>query len=594
VPSRSPHSIQYCDANFDYIVRPGDMFHNRYMLEKVIGRGSFGQVVRAYDTRSKAHVAIKIIKNNALYVEQALSEVRMTAYLNRIDPDDAHAIMRIFDKFIYRGHQCLVLELLSFSLYDLLRSTEFYGVSLNLVRKFSRQILNCLSFLSREDVNIAHCDLKPENVLLRHPQRSAIKVVDFGASCRVSDSMFTYVQSRFYRAPEVILGLPYSTQVDVWSLGCMLVELHTGYPLFAGRDEADQMAVIVERLGVPPRHMLERGKKTHLFFDRVRVDSDVTGRLPGNFGGEVLLQDEQSGGTAGAVPYEWVLKPTLGKKPGEIIPGSKPIRSFVDDLTSGISGKRKRVSGGHSEIDYLVFLDMASEMLRYDPEERITAREAVSNPFVEGMSAGGRLSNSTTSGRDSPPPIPVSAAVSTMQQVEPGRAAPVHPRTGNALVSGGSSSRRLADVGGLLRLSKSESAIAPVTNSLFALHASEWAEEVGIEPPPWRAGGPVPFGGRGYSRREEDDEPFSRSCKPESLPGAGGGAPLRPPGLGLPPRPDTSTTTASAGPASRRSGCPGGLSRVVSRLPTRLRREEENLPQASFGHSSMLAKVPCI
>jgi hypothetical protein len=77
--SMSPQSVKYCDANFDYIVRPGDMFNNRYMLEKVIGRGSFGQVVRAYDTRSKNHVAIKIIKNNALYVEQALSEVRMTA-----------------------------------------------------------------------------------------------------------------------------------------------------------------------------------------------------------------------------------------------------------------------------------------------------------------------------------------------------------------------------------------------------------------------------------------------------------------------------------------------------------------------------------
>jgi dual specificity tyrosine-phosphorylation-regulated kinase 1 len=593
VPSRSPHSVQYCDANFDYIVRPGDMFHNRYMLEKVIGRGSFGQVVRAYDTRSKAHVAIKIIKNNALYVEQALSEVRMTAYLNRIDPEDAHAIMRIFDKFIYRGHQCLVLELLSFSLYDLLRSTEFYGVSLNLVRKFSRQILNCLSFLSREDVNIAHCDLKPENVLLRHPQRSAIKVVDFGASCRVSDSMFTYVQSRFYRAPEVILGLPYSTQVDVWSLGCMLVELHTGYPLFAGRDEADQMAVIVERLGIPPRHMLERGKKTHLFFDRVLVDNDATGRLPGNLCSDVFVRDERSGGAAVAT-YEWVLKPLAGKKSGDVvIPGSKPIRSFVDDLTSGISGKRKRVSGGHSEIDYHVFLDMASEMLRYDPEERITAREAVSNPFVEGMSLGGRLSNGTTSGRDSPPPMPVSAAVSTMQQVEPGRAAPVHPRTGNGLVSSGSSSRRLADVGGLLRLSKSESAIAAVTNALFALHTSDWAEEVGIEPPPWRAGGPAPFGGRGYSRREEDDEPFSRSCKPDGLPGAGGGAPLRPPRLGL-PRVDTSAATAAAGPATRRFGSPGGLARVVSRLPTSLRREEERQPRASVGHSSVLAKVPCI
>lgn len=462
----SPMSVQYCDENFDYIVRTGETFNNRYMLEKVIGRGSFGQVVRAYDTRDNTHVAIKIIKNNRLYVEQALSEVRMTSYLNRIDPEDAHSIMRLRDKFIFRGHQCLVLELLSFSLYDLLRSTEFYGVSLNLVRKFCKQILNCLAFLARSDVNIAHCDLKPENVLLRHPQRSAIKVVDFGASCRISESMFTYVQSRFYRAPEVILGLPYGTQVDVWSLGCMLIELHTGYPVFAGKDEAHQIAIIVERLGLPPAHMLKAGRKTSLFFDR----------------------DAKNG--------DWCLKTSVSPEKVRVEPGSKPIQEFVEYHTETTNGRRKRMSGGHSELDYEIFLSLAYKMLQYDPTERITAEEALRDGFVHGMS--------TRSGRESPPQFPsmeaVGESLAKNEERDPGRQAPVQRLKNRVNIdravvetdgegSIGELGEVCADVGGKLRLSKSEPSFEPVAKKTFVFKTSDWAEGVGIEPPPWRSGG---------------------------------------------------------------------------------------------------------
>lgn len=66
------------------------------------------------------------------------------------------------------------------------------------------------------------------------PQRSAIKVIDFGSSCFVNERMYTYVQSRFYRSPEVIMGLPYGCEIDMWSFGCILAELYMGYPLFPG------------------------------------------------------------------------------------------------------------------------------------------------------------------------------------------------------------------------------------------------------------------------------------------------------------------------------------------------------------------------
>lgn len=98
---------------------------------------------------------------------------------------------------MWRNHLCLVFELLSYNLYDLLRNTDFRGVSLNLTRKFAQQMCTALLFLSSSNLNIIHCDLKPENILLCNPKRSAIKIVDFGSSCqlgqRVSKLLYIYL-----------------------------------------------------------------------------------------------------------------------------------------------------------------------------------------------------------------------------------------------------------------------------------------------------------------------------------------------------------------------------------------------------------------
>ena len=105
------------------------------------------------------------------------------------------------------------------------------GFSLQLVRKFAHSILQCLEVLSRN--KIIHCDLKPENILLKQQGRSGIKVtsvwriapftyfqvIDFGSSCYEHQRIYTYIQSRFYRAPEVIVGARYSTAIDMWSFG---------------------------------------------------------------------------------------------------------------------------------------------------------------------------------------------------------------------------------------------------------------------------------------------------------------------------------------------------------------------------------------
>jgi len=118
---------------------------------------------------------------------------------------------------------------------------------------------------------VIHCDLKPENILLLHPRRSAIKLIDFGSSCLSNRRMYTYIQSRFYRSPEILLGLAYDQKIDMWSLGCVLVEMHTGEPLFGGADQADQMCRIVDVLGMPPAALLEscQAKTRGQFFERI-------------------------------------------------------------------------------------------------------------------------------------------------------------------------------------------------------------------------------------------------------------------------------------------------------------------------------------
>uniref|UniRef100_A0ACB8EBA8 Uncharacterized protein n=1 Tax=Sphaerodactylus townsendi TaxID=933632 RepID=A0ACB8EBA8_9SAUR len=117
-----------------------------------------------------------------------------------------------------------------------------------------------------------------ENILINQPQPGQIsfKVIDFGSSCFEHQRVYTYVQSRFYRSPEVILGHPYATSIDMWSLGCIMAELYTGYPLFPGENEAEQLACIMEILGLPPTDFIQTASRRRNFFDSNGVPKNVT------------------------------------------------------------------------------------------------------------------------------------------------------------------------------------------------------------------------------------------------------------------------------------------------------------------------------
>jgi len=96
-------------------------------------------------------------------------------------------------------------------------------------------MLQALKFM--RDENIIHCDMKPENILLKSKDKSGIKVIDLGSSCFSDQRIYTYIRSRFYRAPEIMLGIPFTTAIDMWSVGCILIELYIGVPIFPGESE---------------------------------------------------------------------------------------------------------------------------------------------------------------------------------------------------------------------------------------------------------------------------------------------------------------------------------------------------------------------
>lgn len=337
------------DRNNDYVVKSGEIWFERFEIKGLLGKGSFGQVADAYDHKNKCRVAIKIIKNKLAFYNQAKIEIKLLQEMAQNDPAGQMHIVKLREHFEFRNHLCLVFELLSYNLYDLIRNTNFQGVSLNLIRKFSQQILTALSYISSDPIRIIHCDLKPENILLRNPKRTAIKLIDFGSSCRIGRTMYPYIQSRFYRSPEVILGLPYDEAIDMWSMGCIMVELHTGDPIFNGVSEEDQINKICEVLGMPPSSMLSEARKTNKFFE----------------GGKGALT-------------EYRLKSTK-KRYKE--PESRSIHDIIGTYHGGPAGRRQGETG-HDPASYEQFVDLVSRMLVYDPKLRIRPDEALRHPFL--------------------------------------------------------------------------------------------------------------------------------------------------------------------------------------------------------------------
>ncbi|SSD60994.1 uncharacterized protein SCODWIG_02755 [Saccharomycodes ludwigii] len=236
----------------------------KYLVLDILGQGTFGQVVKCQNLLTKEIVAIKIIRSRPEYLNPSFMECKILEILHNKCRGSTNNFLQMKDSFMDKGHLCLVFELLGNNLYELLKQNKYHGLSLQLITIFTKQILESLVIL--KDNKIIHCDLKPENILLISSDKPDLKIIDFGSACEETQTVYTYIQSRFYRAPEVLLGLPYSTGIDMWSVGCIVAELYLGIPIFPGCSELNQITRIVEARGYPPKWMLDRGKNTLKFF----------------------------------------------------------------------------------------------------------------------------------------------------------------------------------------------------------------------------------------------------------------------------------------------------------------------------------------
>lgn len=265
------------DANGHYIFVEHDHVHYRYEMISKLGNGTFGDVYQAIDHKTSAKVAIKMIRNEAKYLKSGQSEIKLLQDLNKAQGVD-DAIIQLLDHFVFRNHLCLVFELLHGDLYAALKKTGMKGFEMARIKDLVHGVLKCLVHMHR--VNLVHCDLKPENVLLRDSSSNNVKVIDFGLSGHTSERVHSYIQSRYYRAPEVILKHSNGPAMDMWSLGCMVAEFCNGKVLFPGKDEKEQLMYHMELLGRPSDDMLERSAKasTHFVLSTQRCIADRRGK----------------------------------------------------------------------------------------------------------------------------------------------------------------------------------------------------------------------------------------------------------------------------------------------------------------------------
>ena len=210
-----------------------------------------------------------------------------------------------------------------------------------------------------------------------------IKIIDFGSACHERQTVYTYIQSRFYRSPEVLLGLPYSSAIDMWSLGCICVELFLGLPLFPGTSEYNQISRIVETLGVPPDFMVQNGKQAAQFFE---PRYDVYGQ-PAGFGIKPMERYAAERGVTEQPSKKYFAHTALP----DIIrtyPSARKTQKPAD-LEKGPWATRRRIADLRTEAhSRLAFIDFVSGLLNLNPVERWTPQQARLHPFITGEPFG--------------------------------------------------------------------------------------------------------------------------------------------------------------------------------------------------------------
>ncbi|KDP34227.1 hypothetical protein JCGZ_07798 [Jatropha curcas] len=319
--------------------------------------GTFGRVLECWDRQTREYVAIKVVRSIRKYRDAAMIEVDILQHLAKNDQASGSRCVQIRNWFDYRNHICIVFEKLGPSLFDFLKRNKYCPFPVDLVREFGRQLLESVSYM--HDLRLIHTDLKPENILLVSseyikipgckrnssdetlfrclPKSSSIKLIDFGSTTFDNQNHSSIVSTRHYRAPEVILGLGWTYPCDLWSIGCILVELCSGEALFQTHENLEHLAMMERVLGPLPEHMVQRANRgAEKYFRR----------------GSRLNWPE------GAISRESI----------------RAVRK-LDCLKDTVS---RHIGSSRSPL-----VDLLLGLLKYEPSERLTAHQALNHPFFK-------------------------------------------------------------------------------------------------------------------------------------------------------------------------------------------------------------------
>lgn len=183
----------------------GTILAGRYEVHDVLGTAAFSTALQCADLAAEEEepqwVCLKVIKNNKDFFDQSLDEIKLLQYINSCGDPDEHHVLRLIDFFYCKEHLFIVSELLKENLYEFGRfiresNNEPY-YTMPRLKRIMKQVLEALVFI--HGLKLIHCDIKPENIVIKSFSRCEVKLIDFGSSCFTSDHLTTYIQSRSYR-----------------------------------------------------------------------------------------------------------------------------------------------------------------------------------------------------------------------------------------------------------------------------------------------------------------------------------------------------------------------------------------------------------
>ncbi|TCD64183.1 U4/U6 small nuclear ribonucleoprotein prp4 [Steccherinum ochraceum] len=326
----------------------------RYQVFSSLGKGMFANVVRARVLHGETgeagkEVAIKIVRCQESMHRAGLKEVQILNKLKQADPDDKKHIVRLERTFEHRGHLCLVFESLSMNLREVVkRFGKDIGLNMKAVRAYAHQLFLAMSLLRK--CNIMHADIKPDNILVNE-QKTVLKLCDLGSASDASENAITpYLVSRFYRAPEIILGYPYDPALDMWSIGCTLYELYTGKIMLPGHSNNHMVLLMMELKGRFNTKMIRKAQFGQTYFDDL---------------GAFLSVEQDKITKTDVVKKVHITNPKRDMKARLMPPSSVKLKD--DEMKS-----------------LLAFIDLLDKCTALDPAKRITPKEALSHPFIRG------------------------------------------------------------------------------------------------------------------------------------------------------------------------------------------------------------------